>query len=325
MLRILYAASNNSSSKIQLARFMQAMEGKPYQIKVAAYIKSSPKNLNIDWTLDSLLNIYKPDHISLENDNFRIYFDQVKYFAPDLIISDLEYFTSYIANVLDITLWQCSASMINFALTEKYNLGLFKNYSYVLNKNPTHVQRLINIIDNSNCNFVYSHLGDINNPPVLKSNFEWMRPYHKMGRLYAPCRHNMVAALLHNNIKIVSLLKNYPDCVVFCDFHRSPNSNLMFKDIENTAEYSCNLHNANVFICEGQTSFLADAFYNGKRTVIVPNFDDAECIINNILSEHFKIGTSLYGDAINIDDMIDKVCIPYDNHIKFLHERIEDL
>src|SRR5574339_27283 len=195
MLKILYAASNHASAKIQLARFMKAMEGKPYIVKVAAYKKSSPK-INIDWTLDCLLNIYKPDHISLDNDNFSIYFEQVKYFAPDLIISDLEYFTSHIANVLNTTLWQCSSTMINHALNheKKYNLGLFKHYSFLLNKNSLQTQRLVNIIDNSNYNFVYSHLGDTGNPPPLKSNFEWIRPYHSVGKEAIPCRHNVIAA-----------------------------------------------------------------------------------------------------------------------------------
>ena len=137
MLKILYAAANNQNAKIQLSRFMEAIKGKPYIVKVAAYKKSSPE-MNIDWTLDCLLNIFEPEHISLDNDNFQTYYEQVKYFNPDLIISDLEYFTSYIANVLNITLWQCSSSIINFSLVGeyKYNLGIFKKYAYIFNKNP---------------------------------------------------------------------------------------------------------------------------------------------------------------------------------------------
>lgn len=326
MLKILYAASNNRGAKIQLARFIRAMHGKPYQIKIAAYIKSSPKNLNIDWTLDSLLNIYKPEHISLENDNFRIYYEQVKYFAPDLIISDLEYFTSHIANLLDVTLWQCSSSIINFALAEKYDLGLFKKYSYVFNKNPIQVQRTVNIIDNSNCNFVYSHLGDMLSPPLLKNGFEWIRPYHNVGKLYVPCKHNLMTVLLQNNIKIMSLMKNYSDCVVFSDFYQESNSNLMFKDIDNVDEYACNLHNSNLFICEGQTNFLADAFYNKKYCAVLPDFGDPECIINSVLTEHFELGISLYSESEDLQNFMN---VPVDNQynsdIGFLHERIEEL
>jgi hypothetical protein len=146
MLKILYAASENENAKIQLARFMQAMEGKPFIVKVAAYKKSSPP-INIDWTLDCLKNIFKPDYVTLDNDNFITYFNQVKYYKPDLIISDLEYYTSHIANVLNTTLWQCSSSIINFALSSnyKYNLGIFKRYAYLFNKSAIHIQRLTNV------------------------------------------------------------------------------------------------------------------------------------------------------------------------------------
>jgi hypothetical protein len=151
-IKILYAAGNTSNSKIQLSRFLKAIADKPYTIKVAAYKNSSP-SIHIDWTLDYLLNIFDNNHINLNNDSFRIYLDQIKLYNPDLIISDLEYFTSYAANLLDITLWQCSSSIINFALDkkQKYNMGIFKNYSYIFNKNPHNFQRIINIIDNSNC------------------------------------------------------------------------------------------------------------------------------------------------------------------------------
>jgi hypothetical protein len=327
MLKILYAASNHVSAKIQLARFMKAMEGKPYIIKVAAYKKSSPQ-INIDWTLDCLLNIYKPDHISLENDNFPIYFEQVKYFAPDLIISDLEYFTSYIANVLNITLWQCSSSMINFALNheEKYNLGLFKHYSFLSNKNSLYIQRLVNIIDNSNYNLVYSHFGDTANPPKLKDNFEWVRPYHSIGKESIPCRHNVVAATLDSNKKLISLLKRYPDSVVFSPFPHEEYRNLLLKDIGNETEYACNLKNSNLFVCEGQTSFLADAFYNNKHSVIMTNFKELECVINTTFSERMKFGTAIYDSALDLNSLMGyEMESRYNDQISFLHERIEEL
>jgi hypothetical protein len=326
MLKILYAASNHSGAKIQLARFMKAMEGKPYIVKVAAYKKSSPK-INIDWTLDCLLNIYKPENISLDNDNFPIYLEQVKYFAPDLIISDLEYFTSQVANLLNITLWQCSSSMLNFALSheDKYNLGVFKHYSYVLNKNPVYTQRTVNLIDNSNCNFVYSHLGDTQDPPILKDNFEWIRPYHSAGKHAIPCQHNVVAATLDNNKRVIDLLKRQSDSVVFSGFPEEEHTNLLMKDIGNEVEYACNLRNSNLFVCEGQTGFLADAFYNQKYSVILTNVKEAECILNAAYSERMKLGTVIY-DSVDLDMFKNK---QIDNQLNdrsmFLHERIEEL
>lgn len=329
MLKILYAASNNSGAKIQLARFMEAMRDKPYIVKVAAYKKSSPQ-INIDWTLNCLLNIYKPDLLSLDNDNdnFNIYLDQVRYFAPDLIISDLEYFTSQIANILNVTLWQCSSSMLNFALSheEKYNLGAFKHYSYILNKHPLHTQRTVNLIDNSNCNFVYSCLGDIEDSPKLKDQFEWIRPYHVVGKHSIPCQHNVIAATLGNNKRIIHLLKNHNDSVVFSDFDGEEYSNLLMKDIGNEAEYACNLRNSNIFVCEGQSSFLADAFYNQKYSIILTDLKDAECILNAAFAEKAQIGSAIYDSQIDLDVYMDKIITNQLNDTsKFLHERIEEL
>lgn len=328
MLKILYAANDSYNSKIQLIRFLDAIKNKPYQIKIAAFKKSSPKFINVDWSLNCLYNIFRPNHISLDNENFKTYYDQVKYFAPDLIISDMEYFTSQIANMLDITLWQCSSSLINFALSfdEKYNVGLFKKYSYIFNKNPTHTQRMVNVIDNSNYNFVYSHFGDLNNPPSLKSNFEWVRPYCSTGKEYAACYHNVTSATFSSNKKIISILKKIPDSVMFSQFADETYTNLLMKDISEQEEYFCNLKNSHLFVCEGQTSFLADAFYNQKYTVIVPNFMEPECILNAIFSSHFNLSTTVYSAESNLIDLMSKEINSYFNpQVKLLHERLEEI
>jgi hypothetical protein len=85
-MKILYATGNFTNSKIQLSRFLRAMHGSPHQIKIAAYKQSSPEATHIDWTLDCLLNLYKPELMNLDNDNLQIYFEQIKYYAPDLVI-----------------------------------------------------------------------------------------------------------------------------------------------------------------------------------------------------------------------------------------------
>lgn len=328
MLKILYAAGNNINARIQLARFLKAIEGKPFIIKIAAYKQSSPYNVNIDWTLDCLLNMFKPEHISLnDNENFTTYFEQIKYYNPDIIISDLEYFTSYIANFLDITLWQCSSLLINHAVNNdyKYNLGLFKNYSFLLNRNPVHVQRIINTIDNSNYNLVYSHFGDTINPPILKNNYEWVRPYHGVGKNYKPCCHNMIASMTTNNKNILNILKKYPDSVSFSDIPDEFYKNVTMKGTGNQEEYFCNIKNSSLFLCEGQTSFLADAFYNQKHSVILTNFKETECITNSIFSTHLNLSTIIYHDE-DLNKFHDKtITVNYNNDIKFLHQRLEEL
>lgn len=326
-LKILYAASNNPSARIQLSRFIEAMNNQKHTIKIAAYKVSSPKYLNVDWTLDALLNIYKPELLSLENDNLAIYYDQVKSYNPELVISDLEYFTSYVANILNITLWQCSSSLINHALTrfEKYNLGLFKYHAYSLNRDPVHTQRTVNLIDNSNLNLVYSHYGDTKQPPALQDGFEWIRPYHQTGKKSIPCQHNIVAGLSVNDKDLIDVLSGYPDCVAFSDFEQERYRNLLVKDIRIADEYSCNLKNCACFACQGQASFLADAFYNGKYSFVYPNYDDTESLINSRLTQSLGLGRIMnYAEPIT-ESKFYPVDPSYHSQIRFLDQRIEEL
>lgn len=300
-----------------------AMADSEHQIKIAAYKSSFPKNVSVDWCLDALLNIYDPRYFTVENDNLSIYYDQIKAYAPDLIISDLEYFTSYIALALNIPLWQYSASMINFALTrnEKYDLGLFKFYAHLLNRDPMHNQRTLNIIDNSQYNFVYSHYGDIEKPPSIQDNYKWIRPYHEVYKPYAPCKHNIVAAI-PNNKTLFNELKKYKDGVVFTDACCESYENLILKDIENVDEYYCNLKNSEFFVCQGQTSFMADAFYNGTFSFIWPDYRDIDSVINSQLAQKMKLG-SIISSPFDFD-IICEVKSNYNDTIKYLHEWIKE-
>lgn len=324
MLKILYAASNNQNASIQLSRFIEASRNLSFKLKIAAYKKSYPYNSYVDWTLDSLINILNTENVSLDNDNYRIYYEQVIQYSPDLIISDLEYYTSTIAMDLDIPLWQCSSSFLNMGLypKDKYSSGIFTNYSYLFNKNPSVNKRLINLIDNSNYNLVYSHFGDCNNPPLLKKNFNWVRPYHSVGKRSKPCRHNIVAITLEQNKSTLALLKKEDDCVIFNSGNiLEQYDNIMIKDIKDTDEYFCNIYNSNHFINEGQTSFLADAFYNNKFSLVKLNHSDPESVLNSLLSE--KIGLS---KTITSFDSKNKLDFDVkDNNIPYLHEYIYNI
>jgi uncharacterized protein (TIGR00661 family) len=325
MLKILYAASHNENSGLQLTRFLQAMRGTPHVLKISAFRASSPKNVHVDWTLDCLYSIFKPDNISLDNENFDIYYRQVISFAPDLIISDLEYFTSCLAIDRNIPLWQCSSVLINFAIKQDYGVGLFKNYSYLLQKNNSiKTQRLVNIIDNSERKFIYSHLGETQTPPIPKPGFEWIRPYHTLGKDHIPCRHHLVAGMLRNDKKILSLLKRHPDGVAFSRFPHENYPNLQLKDIVEQEEYFCNLRNCRLFVCQGQTGFLADAFYNGKYSLLMPDFEELECVTNSVYSEYLGLATNIYQADLPIDNYLDRNVQVYPKkRIRFLHQKIE--
>jgi hypothetical protein len=237
-MKLLYSAQNNVNARIQLSRFLQAINGFGHQIKIAAYKNSSPRNISIDWTLDCLLNLYKPELLTLENDNLQIYYEQVKYYAPDLIISDLEYFTSYVANLLNIPIWQCSSTLINYGLAkeERFNLGTFKYYAHALHRDERFRQRLANLLDNSDGNFIYSHFGDTQQPPQLQNNFQWIRPYHQVGKSSIPCQHHIVAGLAHSSKNVLKELKKYSDAVAFINFSQETYHNVRIKDIGNQEE-----------------------------------------------------------------------------------------
>lgn len=322
-MKILYAASNNQNARIQLSRFLRMVNG--HQIKVAAYKASSPKGVNIDWTLDALLNIYKPELLSLNNDNMVIYYEQIKSFGPDLVVSDLEYFTSYAATQLNIPVWQYSSSLLGYGLREKYDLGLFKYYAHSLNRDPMHTQRTINIIDNSARNLICSHFSDLAEPPELLNNYEWVRPYHQIAKVSVPCQHRVVAALSTVDASILDLLKKHPDSVVFMESGADKYHNVYVKDIGIEDEYYCNLGNSPLFVCQGQASYLADAFYNKKIPLIYPNYEDADSLVNSQLSKKFGLG-HVMNPLIELSGFADLNTQPrYQDSIKYLHEKIEEL
>lgn len=325
-LKIVYAANNSYDSKIRLWRFLQSVDGKNYQIKIAAYKKSSIPQ-NIDWTLDSLLNIFNPSKISFDNDNLKVYYEQIKYFNPDLIISDLEPFTSYVANLLNVKLWQVSPILLSYGLSyaDKYRFGIRKNYSHFFRHRTSINQHWQNILDNSDRKFIYSHFADTKHVPTIDSSYQWVRPYHLLGLVSKPCQHTIVGAVLDPNKHVYDFLKRIEDSVVFSQFTEEKYSNLTLKDLENEIEYACNLKNSDIFLCQGHTSFLADAFYNQKFTLVFPDFKDLECVSNAVLGESLNVTKTIYGNKLPKNFKSEKVMVNFNSSAKFLHQYIEEL
>jgi hypothetical protein len=324
-IKIVYAASNTYSAKLQLERFVAETIDKPYTIKLAAYKKSSPSNISIDWTLDCLYNMFRQGHISTDNQNFEIYYNHIKSFDPDLIISDLEYFTSHIANTLNTKLWQCSSSLINFALTkeEKHTLGLYNQFAILIYRNPVHYDRQVNMINNSDDNFIYSYLGDAKQLNI-QEKYQWIRPYHLIGKKSKLSQHDIVGATIENNQNILKFLHKTSDSVLFSENYYEKYTNIISKELHNDEEYISNLYNSTFFVNGGQSSFLADAYYNKKFSFIIPDYNDLECIINSVVSDRYGLGRVIH-DPDTCDLEIPNINILYDNDVKFLHERIDEL
>ena len=313
-MKILYAAGNNSNAAIQLFRFIQAIECLSVQLKIAAFKKSSPSNLNIDWTLDCLLNVFNPSFFTLESDNLSIYFEQIKYF------------TSYIGDLLNIPVWQCSSSLINYGLhrQQKYNLGVFKYYAHSLYADERLTERLYNILDRSDINFVYSHFGDLLEPPILLEKFQWIRPYHQVGKVSIPCRHHLVAGIFNHDIEILKILSKHPDSVAFIPYGNEDYQNILTKDLQHEEEYYCNIQNSSFFLSRGQTSFLADAFYNNKYSLIIPEPKEAETLLNSCISNSFNLSSNITSTE-NINIHLSKTVQPFYNDVKYLHQIIMEI
>lgn len=316
-MKILYAASNSIGAKIRLHRFLNAIQGKKYNLKIAAYLKSSP-SVSIDWTLNAMFDLYS-DKISFDNDNLRIYYDQIKLFKPDLIISDLEIFTSYVANLLDIPCWQVSPLLLEEATART---GLSANYSSkyknLFNVFPNNYWG--NLISNSDKRLIYSHFCDTNLIQI-KPNYEWVRPYYIEGKVSQAAEHNVVAISPNTNNKIISFCQKYKDTIFFLDktenFNKIENKSLLDRN-----EYSFNLKNCNYFLSEGYSSFMADAFYNKQYAFVMPDFTDQECIMNSLYAKKYNLGEQIYV----IDPIFNKKEIDYKlSDAEFLHQKIEKL
>lgn len=341
MFKIVYAISNSDSSKYQLKRFLEETVNKPFHIKIAAYKESSPKGINIDWTLNCLQNLYDPNIMSLQNKNYNIlfnkllknetymvYFDQIKSFNPDLIISDFEFFTSHIATLLNKRIWQCSPSILKHALpvNQKRKLDGIRYYSYFVNREAIKIDREKNMISNADRKLIYSYLGDANFNFLLNDGFEWIRPYHKIGDDSLLGRHNICANMIKRNKNIINLINRYTDVVAFTEFCDEYYPNIILKDINYYEEYIYNLRNCRLCINEGNTSFLADAFYNEKYSIIMHNLNDLECLINSYYAQSLGLGKIIYLPNVDLNQFIDKkINYKYNPDIKFLHEEIEKL
>jgi hypothetical protein len=176
-VNILYAAGNRPGSFHQMERFLQSVKKQNHTIKLAAF-KSSMGNLPIDYTLDCLLNFTNTNSNISFNSNYNYYYNEIKRFAPDLIISDFEIYTSIIAIEANIKLWIASPVLLFYALKKrlKDEIGIYKNYSYLFNAKSTKKNYVRYILHNSDKLFVMSHLCDLKDKPTLLPKYEWIRP-----------------------------------------------------------------------------------------------------------------------------------------------------
>lgn len=319
-MKILYAASNRKGAQLQLLRFLSFLSNH-HQIKIAGFNKSLP-NINFDWTLDALQNVFDVSHLSFDNDNLRVYYEQIKSYSPDLIISDLELYTSYIGIQLSIPVWQVSPNLLYYGMNQqdKVNSNIYRHYSYFFNRQNMPDDILQNILVNSDKKFIYSHFGDAGNIN-LNSGYEWVRPYAIIGKDSVPCQHNVFAATLKNDKKYINYLKNFKDVVLFSSFLEEEYTGISMKDILNFSEYACNVKNCTIGVSQGYTDLLADLYYAGKPCLVLPDFTQSECIVNAMLTEYLKLGKVIYQNEYIAPKAIN---IQIDEKIDLLHNKLEN-
>jgi hypothetical protein len=173
MIKILYTASDNFNSIVQMERFLHLNKDK-YDIKVAAYHKD-----NTNWSTSALQYLF--DH----NDNRKVidnpavnsYANQIDKFQPDLIISDMEFVSSYVGFTYNIPVWQYSPYLITHAVKTRRNI-LSNSSQFICKENLTTIKNQARLlILNSKLSLVNTHLADSGYTPPLYDKCEWCRPH----------------------------------------------------------------------------------------------------------------------------------------------------
>lgn len=178
MLKILYVADNRPSSFYSLKRFVDTYSSF-YQIKTAAYSTSIQQGTNVHWTLDALLDWRGLRHdIGTTNSNYQLYAREIKRFAPNLIISDLELYTSHIGIELGVPVWQVSPLLLHHGVPGKTDF--YKYHAATFARHFQQNRYLAFVLHNSARKLVCSHLGDVLYPPSLDPTYEWVRPNYEL-------------------------------------------------------------------------------------------------------------------------------------------------
>jgi hypothetical protein len=317
MLKILYAAGNRLGSYYQLKRFLQSIQHKKYNIKIATY-KKSLVDLNVDFMLDSLLNITNPQEISF-NGNYIYYYNEIKRFAPDLIISDFDIYTSNIALELNIKLWQFSPINLYYGIDNnvKYNTGIHKNYFYLFDSSPRKNGYILNILNNSNRRFILSHICDTPHNNIISSDYEWIRPNFILGN--GVDNVDYFLAIAQSNKNIINELKD-KDSILFSPSHTEKFGTIKTVNILAENIYKKYIENCKYFISDGTAVFAADAFYNQKYNVSIPRYDDIETVIVSMINQYFKLGCASfnYNQSYQIN-------IELNDKVKFISEHLGEL
>lgn len=255
MKKIVYSAGKHLGAGFQLSDLLSNCS---FEIKTSAYAENTRHISKIDWTLNALntnqisykdlknfFNTSEYPDVSLKEVD--ILYQEIKQFDPDLIICDGEPIVSHLAIKLEIPLWYCSSLHLLDGIKWKY--GQFLKYSEPLSV----TRRFLRKLPPAEYILVYSPFGDLENPPPLRSEFEWIQPYtnNSSSPICDVSRQSILTKILE-----ASNIKKYNDWI----------------------------------FCDGHTKDVTNALYDSKSLCISPNIKDSETILNAALCSSYQLG-----------------------------------
>lgn len=280
-MKIVYAICDNYESVEFVRRFLL---NKPdnFNVKVAGYDTCK----FADWNLSCITSIYNKGYVTKHNENLYLYLETIKRFNPDLIISDYEPITNNIIGSTNIPIWQVSTKKLNIAL----NKFISHNYHSLINQEDLNV--------NKTKQYVISPLCDMEISPLLKDEFNYIRPYYKLGSKSEIFHYNSCAVSYKINYNIIKKLP--AKSVYFCD-QQGYYKDIILKNIYDD-DYYLNIKNCDHIIHSVDVNYLSDAFYNNKKSTVTLDFSNTICLTNSAIYEHYGLcKTSLNSEFIEYD------------------------
>ncbi len=303
-MKIVYSVGDRIGTNTQLIRFLENID-KRHEVKVAAYISSSQGVPHIDWTLDALhYNILGTKNKKLLISLFK------RESVPSLNLKNASILVKEIGDFNPDLIISDFEPIVSY-IAKLYNKKLwycsslhlldgcewdYDSFDYLYKIDET--KKLLKNMPVADKYYIYSSFGDIFFRPTLKSKYQWITPYYK-----------------HSE----NLLK-----------------------IDNTQRYNkikyifnyLNEYKEDFFITDGSTSNIADAFYSGKKIIVLPTLNNCENLINAILVKKYNIGTDLgqieLMDRFSVEQFEKSFEKKYnENYLSIqnypqLHERVEE-
>lgn len=341
-MKIVYSAGNRVGADHLISRLLAKQSN---EIKIAAHLKSSNSLSHIDWTLDAIYNKYTGCDRAKLVDLFghtnlpMMGFDQavqliqdINDFQPDLIICDYEPIMANIAKTLGVKLWYCSPVHLLDGI--KWGQGQIR-YSGLLDN----TRKTLSKLPKPDRIFVNSPFGTIQDGPELKPGYEWVIPETRKLSLdkYG------TGMCVTNDSDRVSELSKILNCIppfdlVLFSNHKYDLSHLESYLISEKNNYWRAVGGADWMFCTGETSFIADAAFNGvSRLCVAPDLSDPEALLNAILVQLYGLGDDVtqveYLERYSVEAIeesyskrfMKKYQCNADHGIKNLHEKIEEL